>query len=50
MARPWRIVFKEALYHVFSRGNEGRGIVADDGDRKYSMKPSVMSLSVSMWI
>jgi REP element-mobilizing transposase RayT len=34
MARAWRIEFEGALYHVFSRGNEGRGIVADDVDRK----------------
>lgn len=34
MARAWRIEFEGALYHVLSRGNEGRGIVADDADRK----------------
>jgi REP element-mobilizing transposase RayT len=34
MARAWRIEFEGAFYHILSRGNEGRGIVADDADRK----------------
>lgn len=34
MARPWRIEFEGALYHVLSRGNEGRDIAGDDADRK----------------
>ena len=33
MARPWRIQYKGAYYHVLSRGNEGRDIFFDDGDR-----------------
>ena len=33
MARQWRIEYKGALYHVMSRGNESRKIVADDHDR-----------------
>ena len=34
MARPLRIEFPGALYHVTSRGNERRPIVRSDGDRK----------------
>ena len=34
MARPLRIEFPGALYHVMSRGNERRGIVRDDMDRR----------------
>ena len=33
MARPLRIQFAGALYHVMSRGNETRPIVRDDADR-----------------
>ena len=34
MARPLRIEFPGALYHVMSRGNEKRPIVRDDVDRQ----------------
>lgn len=34
MARPLRIEFPGALYHVLSRGNERRPIVRDDADRR----------------
>ena len=34
MVRPLRIEFAGALYHVISRGNERRGIVDDDADRR----------------
>ena len=30
MARAWRIEYAGALYHVLSRGNEGRAIFVDD--------------------
>jgi putative transposase len=33
MAREWRIEYKEAPYHVLSRGNERRNIVFEDRDR-----------------
>ena len=32
MARPLRIEFKGALYHILSRGNERRDIFSDDDD------------------
>lgn len=34
MARPWRIEFEGALYHVLSRGNEQKDIFWDDEDRE----------------
>ena len=34
MARPWRIEFKGALYHVLSRGNEQRDIFWENKDRR----------------
>ena len=34
MARPLRIQFPGALYHVISRGNERQPIVRDDADRE----------------
>ena len=33
MARPLRIEFEGALYHVMSRGNDRRAVVRDDADR-----------------
>jgi putative transposase len=35
MARPWRMEYDGAYYHVLSRGNEGRDIFYDDKDRRY---------------
>lgn len=34
MTRQWRIEYEGALYHVMSRGNEGRLILSDDEDRE----------------
>ena len=34
MARPLRIEYAGAVYHVMARGNQGRPIFADDRDRK----------------
>ena len=34
MARPLRIEFAGAVYHVMARGNHGRAICADDKDRQ----------------
>lgn len=34
MARPWRIEFEGALYHVLSRGNEQRDIFWENEDRE----------------
>ena len=34
MARPWRVEYEGAYYHVLSRGNERGDIFFNDGDRK----------------
>ena len=34
MARPWRIEYEGAFYHLLSRGNEGKDIFIDDDDRQ----------------
>ena len=34
MARPLRIEFAGAIYHIMSRGNARQGIVLDDADRE----------------
>ena len=34
MARPLRIEYPGATYHVMARGNQGRAIFKDDGDRQ----------------
>lgn len=38
MARPWRIEFEGALYHVLSRGNGRQDIYYDDQDRHQFLK------------
>ena len=38
MGRAWRIEFEGALYHVMSRGNEGKPIFIDDSDRQGFLK------------
>jgi putative transposase len=38
MARPLRIEYPGALYHVTSRGNAGNGIYIDDKDRAYFLE------------
>ena len=34
MARPWRIEFPGAAYHIMARGNRGNAVFADDRDRR----------------
>jgi len=34
MARPLRIEYPGAAYHLMARGNQGRAIFQDDKDRK----------------
>src|SRR5258706_982865 len=35
MARPLRIEFPGALYHVVARGNERKAVFRDDADREF---------------
>jgi len=37
MARPWRIQFEDAVYHITARGNNKQDIFLDAGDRDYFM-------------
>jgi len=46
MARPLRIQYKGALYHVICRGNDRREIFLDDDDRKTFLKILEDSLSI----
>lgn len=39
MARPLRIEFPGALYHVTSRGNEQKDVFRDDKDRAIFREP-----------
>jgi len=45
MARALRIKYKNALYHIISRGNERRNIFADDPDRDFFLKTLKESLN-----
>ena len=38
MARPLRVEFRGAFYHVTARGNERKRIFRDDGDRAAFLK------------
>jgi len=49
MARPLRIEFPGALYHVTSRGNGGTDIVFDDRDRKRRLKWFERSVEQHDW-
>jgi putative transposase len=45
MARALRIKYKNALYHITSRGNERRNIFANDPDRDFFLKTLKESLN-----
>lgn len=49
MARPLRIEFPGALYHVISRGNERQSIVRDDADRQKRLDWLRRSVEVYGW-
>ena len=38
MARPLRIEFPGALYHVLARGNERKAVFRDDADREFYLR------------
>jgi len=38
MARPQRIEYEGAVYHVTARGNERRAIFRDDADREHFLR------------
>jgi hypothetical protein len=39
LARPWRIEYEGAYYHVLSRGKGRRDIFIEDKDRKLFLAP-----------
>ena len=43
MARPLRIEFPGAVYHITSRGNERKAIFRDDQDRKMFLEDEIMA-------
>ncbi len=47
MARPLRIEFPGAVYHVTSRGNERGMVYRDDDDRRRFLE--ILSRTVSRW-
>ncbi|MEW6214159.1 MAG: transposase [Nitrospirota bacterium] len=38
MARPLRVQYEEAIYHVLSRGNKGEYIFSEDKDKEYLLE------------
>lgn len=55
MSRQWRIEFPDAMYHVMSRGNEGRCIFKSDSDRhRFIEKLKLMSdrfqIEIYAWV
>jgi len=38
MARPWRIQFEDAVYHITTRGNHHQEIFRDDRDREFFLE------------
>jgi len=46
MARPLRIDYPHAFYHVTCRGNERREIFRDDADRKAFLQKLQTSLAI----
>jgi len=49
MARPLRIEFADALYHVMSRGNDRRAIVRDDADGQRRCEWLARTVEVYDW-
>jgi len=50
MARPLRIEFDGALYHITSRGNDRRAIFKDDGDRELFLRTLALVTERFHWI
>ena len=52
MARPIRVEFPDAVYHVTARGNERQPIVREDPDRERFLEPleqMVQRFGVAIW-
>jgi putative transposase len=49
MARPLRVEYSDAIYHVTSRGNDKRAIVADDRDRDQWLRVMDRVVDIYRW-
>ena len=49
MARPIRIEYDGAAYHVMARGNQGQAIYADDLDRKVWLETLAEACEKTGW-
>jgi hypothetical protein len=50
MARPLRIEFPGAAYHLMARGNQGRAVLADDQDRWRFLETLGQTCQNSVWV
>ena len=50
MARPLRIEFAGATYHVMARGNQGQKICVDDPDREMWLATLVQAWKRTGWL
>ena len=50
MARPLRLEFPDAVYHVTSRGNAGQDIVLDDRDRSTFLRVLGRTCERANWL
>jgi REP element-mobilizing transposase RayT len=49
MARPLRVQYPGAIYHVMARGNQGRAIFRDDEDRRRWLKTLAEACQKTGW-
>jgi hypothetical protein len=50
MARPLRLKFCGATYHVMARGNQGQKICIDDHDREMWLATTVQAWKRTGWL
>ena len=50
MARPLRLEFPGALYHITARGNAREPIVADDTDRQHFVDTLAREVAQQNWL
>jgi putative transposase len=50
MARPLRLEFPGATYHVMARGNQGQKICLDDHDREMWLATTVQAWKRTGWL
>lgn len=50
MARPLRLEFPDAVYHITARGNAGEPICADDRDRRHFIELFAKEVAQQRWL